>query len=113
MLEVEQASAGSAAGSWLIRWRIRNPDPAPLSIDSVWLPHSRFRGQEQRLEPPLVVPPADERWLDSTVICEAQPGEVVENAFLILRTGAGRIFVRLRVDVQAEPRATVEAITRG
>ncbi|MFI5266899.1 MAG: hypothetical protein ACHQ7M_05915 [Chloroflexota bacterium] len=110
MLAVEQASAEPSGDGWLVRWRIRNTGLAPLIIHSVWLPHGRFRSQEWTLDPLLVVPAGGEATLDSVV---AWDGGAVENAFLILRTDAGRVFVRLRVEIGAGPRAAAEGITYG
>ena len=77
-------------------------------IHSAWLPHSRFRGDECAFDPPLIVPAAGEARFESRL---AWDGQLVENAFLILRAGTIRVFARLRVPAGAAPQAIVEAIT--
>jgi len=113
MLGVEQASAAREGDAWRVTWRICNPDSEPVEIMSAWLPHSRFRGAEWRLDPPLALPPGGEVLLESRVYCREQPGAIVENAFVILRLRDLRVFARLCVEVSADgtPRAITETVT--
>ena len=89
---------------WSIAWQL-TADP-PLAIDGVWLPHSRFRAEEIAFSPPATLDV-----FETSVLCDAGPGEVIDNAFLILRAGRRRIFVRLRIEMASSPQAIVESIT--
>jgi len=105
VLEVRQLSASSLGRQrWSISWQLISDEP--LAIDSLWLPHSRFRAEEIDFSPP-----ATPDTVDTPIFCDASPGEVIDNAFLILRAGRRRIFVRLRIEMSSFPRAVVEAIT--
>jgi hypothetical protein len=114
MLAVEQVAGSRVGEGWLVRWRIRNAGPDAATIHAAWLPHGRFRSQEWRLDPPLVVPAGGEGLLDSSVAWNEQPGTVVENGFLILRLDGGlRVFARLRITSGADwaPAAVCESVT--
>jgi hypothetical protein len=116
MLEIEAASVEAAGSHWLVRWRLRNPDPGLVSVVGAWLPHSQFRSREWPLEPPLDLPPGGEALLDSRVAFHEAAGTVVENGFLILRlSGGARLFARLRVTAgpDGSPEPVCEAVSSG
>jgi hypothetical protein len=114
-LSINQLSAERSGAEWRIRWRIANLGSSSTAILSAWLPHSRFRGREWTLSPPLVLPAGGEVELDSLVAWREPPGMTVENAFLILRLSEGRMFARLSVTAgpSGEPGAICEAVTAG
>ncbi|HEX6510946.1 MAG TPA: hypothetical protein VF157_01510 [Chloroflexota bacterium] len=109
-LRITQVSAQRANSHWRVAWRIHNDGREPLTILSAWLPHSSFRSNQWQLDPPLAIAPNGDALLESTV---TWPGSDVENAFLILRLPAGRVFARLRVSPAAggAPLAVCEAVT--
>jgi len=84
----------------------------PVEISGAWLPHGGFRGAQRELRPLLVVPAGEDALLESTVAVDA-PNGLVENAFLILRTSAGRVYARLRVTLEPDgsPSAVCESVT--
>ena len=102
---------------WRIEWRIANRGREAIDIESAWLPHSRFRSEEQRLLPPPTVAPNGEATISTDVASAGASGETIRNAFLILRLReAGhlrRLFVRLRVsfDAYGRPEVQPEAVT--
>jgi len=61
----------------------------------------------------VVVAPRESHLLEVAVKAREQPGTLVENAFLILRTDVCRVFARMRVefDGAGRPRPVVEAVT--
>jgi hypothetical protein len=99
-----------------VRWVVRNTGPAPLELQTAWIPHGRFRG-DGRLALSGRIDPDTARELEFAVIAREAPGSVVENAFLILRVRVQRrdwrIFIRMRVDFDATgvPKPIVEAVT--
>lgn len=102
---------------WVISWRIKNLSDRQLHLLAARLPHSQFRGGEIQLQPALEVPSGQSAVLELSVACNEAPGEVVENAFLILRVlwsgEPWRILTRFRVLVDSEgaPHTTTELIT--
>jgi hypothetical protein len=113
MLRIEPADAVRSPTGWQIVWRLHNPDRQPMQLSRAWLPHSQFRGPELTFDPPIVIPPNGEVSLETAASCPRTPGLVVENAFLILRLDDQRVFVRLRVTIQAggRPELIVESVT--
>src|SRR5688572_15055586 len=87
--------------SWRIRWEIANLSRGPVELVEVWLPHSGFNAARHVLEPSRTLLPRETVIFETGVRCSAQPGEIVENAFVILRVGSDgrewRVFARLRV----------------
>lgn len=118
-IELEQLSVerNGVMERWRIGWRIQNRGAHSLCVESVRLPHSQFKAEEQRFEPALVLSSGKEARFHSAVRCDEPAGIVTENAFLIFHVGwlgePWRIFVRVRVVVQSkrEPKAEVELIT--
>jgi hypothetical protein len=102
---------------WRAGWSLVNQTGAPVELLESWLPHDQFHRKREAFEPVLVVAPGGRVVLTAEVNCLAAPGEIVENAFLILRarwTGrVWRIFVRLRVECNedGQPTPYIEALT--
>ena len=102
---------------WSIGWRITNKGDGPLSILALRLPHGLFRSAEETFEPALDLAPGQSGEFQTSVHCDESAGPVTENAFVIFSViwlgEAWRIFVRLRVVVNAEgrPVTATEAIT--
>jgi hypothetical protein len=100
-----------------VSWRIQNLGAGTLEILSALLPHGRFRCEEGKLDPILVIQPKRSAPLDFSVKCEEQRGTIVENAFLILRVlwkgKPWHILARLRVSINegGTPETTTELVT--
>ena len=90
---------GASADEWLVTWRIADLGDQPLSLLAAWQPHGRFRAAERSFQPPPRLQPGEEARLPLPVTCAGTPGEVVENAFVILRVRWGdslwRVLTRL------------------
>jgi hypothetical protein len=103
-------------GRWLARWVVHNDGPAPVELDTAWIPHGRFRG-DGRLPLSGEIAPKASGELKFLVTASEAPGTRVENAFLILRVNvqatAWRVFVRMRIEFDAEavPTPVVESVT--
>jgi hypothetical protein len=108
---------GDGADEWRVTWRIADLGDEPLTLLAAWQPHGRFRAAEQPLDPPPRLEPGEATRLLLTVVCAGTPGEVVENAFLILRVHWGdaswRVLTRLtlRFGDDRVPTIVPEAIT--
>jgi hypothetical protein len=91
------------AGSWDIAWSLRNLGVDPISVREAWLPHGRFRSPRRDYQPPLPIEPGVDAPVTFVVVCDEEPGTVVENAFVILRVDwrgePWRILARLRVTI--------------
>lgn len=107
----------SQSGLWAFGWRIKNLTGQPMKFFAARLPHGQFKGQEQEFKPLLEVAPGSGAGFETSVLCDGEPGAVIENAFLILlcewQGERWRIFVRLRVTINAdgEPVPVAELIT--
>jgi hypothetical protein len=94
-----------------------NPTHAPLQVVEGWLPHGRFFAERQTFAPPLTLPAGACATIDRAVRYVAEPGEAIENAFLILRVRwceqSWRVLTRLRVACLAPSAVTlaVEVVT--
>ena len=115
-VHLRQLSAtAQAPGEWHIDWEVANSGVSPFQIDSIWLPHGRFRAEETSLS--LVVDPGSAVRIPCVVRFAEEPGSVVENGFVILTLVVDgqrwQAFARLRVTAgeDGEPRAEVELIT--
>ena len=114
-LRVEPGELRRAADAWRIQWRIANEGTGPLRIVSSWLPHGRFRGEERAHD--AAVAPGASVTLELDAKGEGRAGEVVENAFLILRVeqdnARWRVLARItvRFDETRAPRPAVEVVT--
>jgi hypothetical protein len=111
-----QAVTDNEAGRWRVTWLVTNPGPAPLTVESAWVPHGRFRG-DGRIALGYLISEAEACRITATVSAHEVPGTALENAFLIVRAQAGgdrwQIFTRMTVqfDADAVPRPRIEAIT--
>lgn len=107
----------SQSDLWAFGWRIKNLTGQPMKFFAARLPHGQFKGQEQEFKPLLEVAPESGARIETSVLCDGQPGAVIENAFLILacewQAERWRIFARLRVtiDPEGEPAPVTELIT--
>ena len=118
-VNVEQASrhAGSSADLWVMGWRIENLGANPIQLLTARLPHSRFRSGETELKGCPRLLPGENVRLELSVTCRESPGNVVENAFLILHAlwleRPWRILARLRVvfDEKGAPETVTELVT--
>lgn len=102
------------ASRWLVAWRIADHGSEPFTVVEAWHPHGKFRSS--RLRRSLRVPPRTASSLELPARIDAQPGERVENCFLILRISRRRerwrVLARftLVMDEAGTPRARVEAV---
>jgi hypothetical protein len=102
---------------WSIGWNITNKGAGPLVLVAARLPHSQFKSNEHRFEPTLKLASGQSGQFEVCVICSEPAGLVTENAFVIFSViwagEAWRIFVRIRVTVNAEgkPETETEMIT--
>lgn len=116
-VEATDVTPTPAEGGWQFAWHITDVGDADVTLESFWFPHGKFRGAEQALEPSSTLPPGGETTLERVVACAGEPGDEVENAFLIMHVNWGgqpwRIFVRLRIifDERSRPRSVTELIT--
>jgi hypothetical protein len=106
-----------APDRWRVCWLLQNEaDEAPdtLRLESAWVPHGRFRGPG-RVPLRLPVPPGAAATIELDVRAAEPPGTAVDNAFLILavryRRRAWRIFVRMRIEFDTQPRPRCELVT--
>jgi len=95
-----------------VTWRVVNVSDGRVAIVEAWVPHGRFRG-EGHLPLNVVIAPGASHLLEIAVNAREEPGTIVENAFLILRTDMCRVFARMSVpfDGTGRPRPVVEAVT--
>ncbi len=92
------------------RWRITNMGETPVRLLETWLPHERFRGAPIRHERDIA--PGESATLELPVATAGAAGDVVENAFLIVRLRGWRVLARLtvRFDGAGRPRPEVAVI---
>lgn len=112
-LILEALSPGRGAGVWRATWRIRDLGKRPLTVRQAWHPHPRFRGRRRGLA--LRVAAGASAAIELPVRTDVAPGEIVENAFLILQVTSARrrwrALARLRLrGTDGRPRVTVEAV---
>ncbi|SRR5579885_1362910 len=107
----------AAPGHWLVTWRLANQGDQPLVVLAAWQPHGRFRAAQCAFDPPLRLAPGEQVTVELAVASSGEPGEVVENGFLILRALWGdapwRVLARLTLTYGADgaPAIAREAIT--
>jgi hypothetical protein len=108
---------GPQRGLLNVAWRISNLASLPVQIVETWIPHGRFFAARQALEPSIYLLEGESATVHRSVRFVAEPGEIVENAFLNLRVryggGLWRILTRLRVEPTAANSVSivVEAVT--
>jgi hypothetical protein len=118
-LELRQTATdrNRATENWSINWVVENKSSRPLQILAVHLPHGQFKSRAHRFDPVLDLAPGKSDSFRLAVRCAELPGLVTENAFVIFSViwlmETWRIFVRIRVVVNAEgrPETTTEWIT--
>ena len=118
-IALEQIALGRhmVAGCWSIRWQVDNPGGDALTITAVHLPHGQFKSAVRRFTPALEVAAGACERFETLVQCHEPAGLITENAFVIFhcqwRGEPWRIFVRIRVDVDAagEPHTETQLIT--
>ena len=100
------------SGEWRVRFLVRNLSASQISLQEGWLPHGRFRGRG-RVPLNVALESGEEMELNFEVRASESPGTTVENAFLILRTDAKRVFTRMRIefDGTATAHPIVEQVT--
>ena len=115
VLQSGRASGGT--GAWHVVFEVKNTGDGTVELLEAWLPHGRFRAD--------AVPLTDHARLGSgasvplafNVVFDEPPGELVENAFVILRVRwrdeEWRVLTRLAVtsDADGSPLAATELIT--
>ena len=96
-------------------WRVENRTGAPLSLREAWIPHEKFRGARETFEPPRALAPGASLVVEQLVAFDAAVDAGLENSFVVLRFDEGRVFARLRVDVEADGRVVprVVRVTSG
>ena len=117
-IEVLQlGSASGGPGAWSVAFEVRNSGDGPVGLLEAWLPHGRFRAEAVPLGERSPLASGASMGLEFTVRFDEQPGELVENAFVILRTRwrneEWRVLARLAVtaDVDGSPLASTELTT--
>ena len=114
---VQAGRASGEPGAWRVAFEVRNAGDEPVELLEAWLPHGRFQADTVPLgaQPPLAS--GTSVLLEFTVGFDEAPGELVENAFVILRLQWGnevwRVLTRLAVTANADgsPAAATELIT--
>ena len=85
-----------------VDWQLTNLTSEPIEILEGWLPHGRFLGERQAFEPALDLAAGESAIIQRSVRYAAEPGEIIENAFLNLRVRYGgqpwRVLTRMRVE---------------
>lgn len=88
-----------------------------IEILETWLPHGGFFGEREAFEPVLKLAAGESAMIERSVRYAAEPGEVVENAFLNLRVlfdgRLWRVLIRMRAHRSAKGAVDlrVEAVT--
>jgi hypothetical protein len=104
-------------GRWHITWQIHNLEREGITLRAARLPHGKFKSEERIFEKGLAVPGGANATVEFSVNCQGAPGDVVDNAFLLIEIDwlqdAWRVFVRFQVvfDEAAEPVTQTELIT--
>jgi hypothetical protein len=99
------------------QWSLSNRSNESIEILEFWFPHDQFHRERERLQAPRRIRNGESLELAADVTFGAKPGEVVENAFLILRMRFRdrdwRVFVRLRIDADGDgqPNIQVERVS--
>jgi hypothetical protein len=72
-----------------VAWQVTNLSDSAVDVLETWLPHGRFFAERETLVPPITLVAGTSATIRRIVRYSAEPGEVVENAFLNLRVRAG------------------------
>ena len=117
-ISVRPIGPGRAAdGLWRVGFVVANDDTSPVALLAAWLPHARFRADEQSLEGTAPLAPGDSVELTFDAKFDEPPGTDMENGFVILRVewddGRWRVLTRMTVVSGAggEPTPRVETVS--
>ena len=118
-IELRQLTAerNAAMEPWKITWLLTNRGTHRLRVHAVRLPHGQFKSAEDSFDPAIELRPNGQTQFQTFVRCDEPPGEITENAFVILYVAwldePWRVFARIRVIVDSEgkPLATTESVT--
>lgn len=114
---VQVGRASGEAGAWRVVFEVRNGGGEAVELMEAWLPHGQFRAEAVPLAGGQALAPGTSIRLAFTVRFDEPPGELVENAFVILRVRwqgeEWRVLTRLAVtaDADGSPIASTELIT--
>ncbi len=114
---LQTGSASGGPGAWDVAFEVRNTGDGPVRLLEAWLPHGRFRAEAVPLGEHAPLGTGASVTLDFIVGFDEPAGELVENAFVILRVQwegqEWRVLTRLAVtaDADGSPAALTELIT--
>jgi hypothetical protein len=114
---LQAGSASGGPGAWRVAFEVRNSGDGPVGLLEAWLPHGRFRAEAIPLNEQSPLASGASVRLEFIVGFDEQPGELVENAFVILRVRwrdeEWRVLARLAVtaDSDGSPVASTELTT--
>ena len=114
---LQAGRASGEPGAWRVAFDVRNAGDGPAELLEAWLPHGRFRAEAIPLTGYAPLASGGSVRLAFTVRFDEPPGELVENAFVILRvqwkSGEWRVLTRLAVtsDADGSPIASTELTT--
>ena len=117
IIVLQAGRASGEAGAWRVAFEVRNAGDEPIELLEAWLPHGRFRAEVVPLTAQLPLASGASVRLAFTVVFDEPPGELVENAFVILqvrrRNEVWRVLTRLAVtaDADGSPLAATELTT--
>lgn len=114
---LQDGRAAGGPGAWRVVFKVRNAGDEPVELLEAWLPHGRFRAEAVPLTAHPQLGPGASVQLAFAVKFDEPPGELVENAFVILRVRwqneEWRVLTRLAVtaDADGSPVASTELTT--
>lgn len=114
---LQAGHASGEPGAWNVAFVVRNEGDGPVELLEAWLPHGRFRAEAVPLTAHSPLASGANTRLTFTVGFDEPAGELVENAFVILRVRwqgqEWRVLTRLAVtaDADGSPLASTELIT--
>jgi hypothetical protein len=104
-------------GLWRVELSVTNEDASPITLLAAWLPHERFRADEQRFDGMAPLDPGERVTLLFDAEFDEPPDTDVQNGFVIIRVewngGVWRVLTRMAVAAGAigEPTARVETVS--
>jgi hypothetical protein len=117
-ISVLPLGAGTLRDSlWRIELRVTNDDALPITLLTAWLPHARFRADEQWFDGMAPLNPGERVTLSFDAEFDEPPGTDVQNGFVIIRVewndGVWRVLTRMAVASGAigEPTVRVETVS--
>ena len=117
IIVMQVSRAEGAPGAWRVAFEVGNAGEEPVELLEAWLPHGRFRAEAVPLTTEPLLGSGESTQLAFTVGFDEPPGELVENAFVILRVRwqgqEWRVLSRLAVtaDADGRPLAATELTT--